>query len=101
MKNLTLTKFDRDTDLEQLQAWKKLYKSMPEYKKMSDSIKLYQSTCSKKNSSDLSKSYLSSIYPGLHIDEKNMLSEIGAFIDDTQITIMLTSYNSAKGKTTI
>lgn len=34
MKNLTLTKFDRDTDLEQLQAWKKLYKSMPEYKKI-------------------------------------------------------------------
>jgi hypothetical protein len=95
MRDLSL---DHDTPL--YHALYNALGTMPEYKKLSDSIKQYQKTCGKMTASNLSKTYLDSVYQGIRIDEKSLLDEIGAFIDNTEITIMLTSYNSSKSKNT-
>ena len=93
MRDLSL---DHDTPL--YYALRSAFPDMPEYKKLSDSVKDYKDNGKKQNATNLSRDYYKNEYNNICISEKTLLEEICAFIDATQITIMLTSYNSSKNK---
>ena len=93
MRDLSL---DHDTPL--YYTLKDSLDSMPEYKKLSDSVKHHINSLKKIEASKFSTDYFKKIYPSLGIDENVLLKEMSEFLDGTKMTVMFTPYNSSKNK---
>lgn len=94
----TMRDLSLDHDMPLYHALERALDTMPAYKKLSDSVKGYQTRVGAPNASELSKNYWKDQYGRETIDENAVLREMGAFIDGTQMTVMFTPYNSSKSK---
>ncbi|MBQ7294409.1 MAG: hypothetical protein IJW79_11810 [Clostridia bacterium] len=72
--------------------------AMPEYGKLSASFKSFKDANGKMTAAHLSTQYFEKVFPALKLCESTILKETGAFLDGTQMTVMLKSYNSSKNK---
>ena len=89
---------DHDTPL--YHALEAAITNMPEYKKLSDSVKAHVVANLEENAFNISKDYFDNQYPveKENINESVLLDEMGAFLGNTAMTIMHKSYNSSKNK---
>ncbi|MBQ9084121.1 MAG: hypothetical protein IJY24_00525 [Clostridia bacterium] len=96
MRDLSL-----DHDIPLYHALKDALFAMPEYKKLSDSVRSYIDSGITGNASTISKRYLAVIYPTMSLNEVMLLGEVFAFLNSTAITVMYTPSNSSKNKNVI
>lgn len=91
---------DHDTPL--YIALQEALANMPEYKKISDSVKKYWKE-NKSIAAKFSKDYYEKKYNAVKedINETVMLKEMKEFLDNTSMTVMHKSYNSSKSKNII
>ncbi len=69
----------------------------PNLKKLSDSVVKFRKTFHKSNDKyALAKAFFEQIYPGLEIDEEELLNELCDFYNKINFTIMLGKYNCSK-----
>ena len=93
MRDLSL---DHDTPL--YEALKTALVHMPEYKQLSDAFKSYLCEHPKLTAAQASKEFMKSEYSALRLSEPKILDELKPFLDTTEITVMLSSYNTSKSK---